>query len=277
MTMTKNQTSNHWSKIVGAAFAAFGIFWGLASAVAAQPAAGAPAAPDYNYVLGQSDVVHIEALNHPDFNVKTTISADGTIELPYLGTFRASNMTVTELHDRVLADLRRKGIFSNVSLSVEVVGFGSRYVTVLGGVGTPGLVPVDRAYKLSEILARAGGVREGGSDYAVWTSKDGTVHRLSIEDLATGGGTKDPYVSPGDKIYVPTAVFYIQGQVKAPGAYPVGLNMTLAMALARSGGLTEMGSNRNITIRRDNVEMDPKDLSFLVQPNDVIDVGESWF
>jgi polysaccharide export outer membrane protein len=277
MTMTTSRTT-YWSRIVGAAIGALVmVMWGVAGSAAAQPAPAATGGPDYNYILGPSDVVHIEALNHPDFNVKTTISADGTIELPYLGTFRASNMTVTDLHEHVLTELKRKGIFSNVSLSVEVVAFGSRYVTVLGGVGTPGLVPVDRAYRLSEILARAGGMREGGSDYAVWTSKDGTVHRIPIEDLATGGPAKDPYVSPGDKIYVPTAVFYIKGQVKSPGAYPVGLNMTLAMALARSGGLTDMGSNRNITITRDNVEVDPKDLSFLVQPNDVIDVGESWF
>jgi polysaccharide export outer membrane protein len=277
MTMTKTYLQ-YMNRIVGAVVAALITFWAVSTAGAAQPSASlGSGGPDYNYILGPSDVVHIEALNHPDFNVKTSIGADGTIELPYIGTFRASNLTVADLHDRILGELKRKGIFSNVSLSVEVVGFGSRYVTVLGGVGTPGLVPVDRAYRLSEILARAGGVKEGGSDYAVWTSKDGTSHRLSIEDLATGGATKDPYVSPGDKIYVPTAVFYIKGQVKAPGAYPVGLNMTLAMALARGGGLTDMGSNRNITIVRDNVEVDPKDLNFLVQPNDVIDVGESWF
>jgi polysaccharide export outer membrane protein len=221
--------------------------------------------------------VHVEALNHPDFNVKTTIGADGTIQLPYIGSFNAANMTVAALHDHVLAELKRKGIFSNVTLSVEVVSFGSRYVTVLGGVGTPGLVPVDRAYRLSEVLARAGGVRDGGSDYAVLTTKDGTVRKVTIEDLAAGGPALDPFVSPGDKIYVPTAVFYIKGQVKGPGAYPVGLNMTLAMALARGGGLTDMGSNRNITITRNNAEIDPKDLNFQIQPNDVIDVGESWF
>lgn len=242
------------------------------------PTSSGPAGgPDYNYILGPSDVVHVEALNHPDFNIKTTIGADGTIQLPYIGSFNAANMTVSALHDRVLDDLKRKGIFSNVTLDVEVLSFGSRYVTVLGGVGTPGLVPVDRAYRLSEILARAGGVREGGSDYVDWTSKAGTTRRIAIEDLATGGPALDPYVSPGDKIYVPTAVFYIKGQVKAPGAYPVGLNMTLAMALARGGGLTDMGSNHNIVVIRNNAEIDAKDLGFQIQPNDVIDVGESWF
>jgi polysaccharide export outer membrane protein len=261
-----------------ALFVAFQTAPALAQAAPAPPVAPTTApTPDYNYILGPSDVVHIEALNHADFNVKTTIGADGTIQLPYIGSFTAANMTVAGLHDHILAELKRKGIFSNVTLSVEVVSFGSRYVTVLGGVGSPGLVPVDRAYHLSEMLARAGGVHEGGSDYVVLTTKDGTSHKIKIEDLAAGGPALDPYVSPGDKIYVPTAVFYIKGQIKGPGSYPVLLNMSLAMALAKSGGLTEMGSNRNITITRNNTEIDPKDLSFQIQPNDIIDVGESWF
>ncbi len=146
-----------------------------------------------------------------------TVGAVGTIQLPYIGSFTAANMTVAALHDHVLAELKRNVIFSNVTLSVEVVSFGSRYVTVLGGVGQPGLVPVDRAYHLSEVLARAGGVRDGGSDYVVLTTKDGNTHKVTIEDLAAGGPALDPYVSPGDKIYVPTAVFYVEGQVKAPG------------------------------------------------------------
>jgi polysaccharide export outer membrane protein len=287
MTTKLSQLRSISGRVLLAALAGLFLFMGPVP-VLAQPVPGGPnmtapdstspvGGPDYNYILGPSDVVHVEALNHPDFNVKATIGADGRIQLPYIGSFNSANMTVAALHDRVLDDLKRKGIFSNVTLNVEVISFGSRYVTVLGGVGTPGLVPVDRAYRLSEILARAGGVREGGSDYVDWTSKVGATRRIAIEDLATGGPSMDPYVSPGDKIFVPTAVFYIKGQVKAPGAYPVGLNMTLAMALARGGGLTDMGSNKNISITRNNAEIDPKDLAFQIQANDVIDVGESWF
>ena len=254
---------------------------------AAAPALGAPAAdpapeaqatsPEFEYVLGPSDVLHIEVLNHQDFNVKTTIGFDNNIQLPYIGSFPAANLTVPVLHDRILAELRRRGLFSNVTLQVEIVQYSSRVVTVLGGVATPGLVPVDRAYHLSEILARVGGVREGSSNYVVLTAKNGKDRRITVEDLATGNGTNDPWVSPGDKIFVPSEIFYIKGQVRAPGAYPLPMKMTLAMALARGGGLTEAGSLRSIKITRNNVETDVKDLNFKIEPNDVIDVGMSWF
>jgi polysaccharide export outer membrane protein len=232
---------------------------------------------NYSYLLGPSDVVHVEALNHPDFNVRTTIGADGTIQLPYIGTVPAANTTVSTLRRRIVDELLRKGVFSNASIAVDVVSFASRYVTVLGGVASPGLVSVDRAYHLSEILARAGGPREGSSNYIILRSGTGPERRLAIKDLATGGENLDPFVSPGDKIYVPTEVFYITGQVKSPGSYSLSLNMTLAMALARGGGLTDTGSDSRIKVTRKGVQVDPHDLNFRIMPDDVIDVGEGWF
>jgi polysaccharide export outer membrane protein len=140
------------------------------------------------------------------------------------------------------------------------------------------LVPVDRAYHLSEILARVGGIREGGADYVILRSSGGGERSLAVKDLATGDDTLDPYVQPGDKIYSPNAsTFYIQGQVKAPGGYPLSPNMTLTMAIAKGGGITDLGSSSNIKITRKNVEIRPKDLNVAVEPDDVIDVGESWF
>jgi polysaccharide export outer membrane protein len=247
-----------------------------ASPSAAQAQAAA-AKPSQGYVLGALDVIHVEALNHPDFNVKVQIGSDGTVQLPYIGTISAANMTVAELRNRIAAELTKKGVFSNVSITADIVSYASRYATVLGGVVTPGLVPLDREYHLSEVLARAGGVREGGSNYVIIRSPDGNERKFSVGDLATGSAISDPIINPGDKIYVPNEVFYIKGQVKSPGAYPLSLNMTLAMALARGGGLTEMGSDSHITVLRKNTELKPDDLNFKVQPDDVIDVGEGWF
>jgi len=233
--------------------------------------------PANGYVLGAGDVVHIEALNHPDFNVKAPVAADGTIQLPYIGTMMVANTTISDLRNRVADELRKKGIFSNVSLEADVASYSSRYATVLGGVVTPGLIPLDREYRLSEILARVGGIREGSSNYVMLRSPNGSERKFSVGDLATGDVASDPVVAPGDKIYVPTEVFYIKGQVKSPGSYPLSLNMSLAMALARGGGLTDLGSDSHITIIRKNTELRPKDLNFKVLSDDVIEVGEGWF
>jgi polysaccharide export outer membrane protein len=249
----------------------------FSSAVSAGTPSPARTAADYDYILGPSDVVHVEVLNRSDFNVKAQVGTDGTITLPYIGSFHAADLTVSQLHDQILAELNRKGLFSKISLQVEIVGYASRSVTVLGSVATPGIIPVDRAYRLSEILARVGGVKEGGSDFVILRRKGGQEQRVSVDDLATGDTSVDPYVLPGDKIYIPTEVFYVKGQVRAPGAFPLMLNMTLAMALSRAGGVTDLGSEGNIEVIRDGKKIDPDDLNFRIEPNDVVSVGESWF
>ena len=239
------------------------------------PVAASPSGQ--SYILGPGDVIEVTALGHQDFDTKARIGSDGTIQLPYLGSFVAGDKTTTKLRDQIARALESGGYFSHPILSVEILSYASRYVTVLGGVGTPGLVPIDRAYRLSEILARVGGVREGGSDYVVLTREGQPEQRLAIRDLATGEEARDPYVLAGDKIYVPTEVFYIKGEVKAPGVYPLSHDMTLAMALARGGGLTDIGSESGIEITRNNAEMDPPDLNFKLEPNDIVNVGASWF
>jgi polysaccharide export outer membrane protein len=232
---------------------------------------------DAGYLLGPSDVVHIEALNHPDFNVKTPVGQDGTIQLPYLGTVSVSNMTVSAMRNKIAGELMRRGIFSNLSLEADVASYGSRYATVLGGVVTPGLIPLDREYRLSEILARVGGIRDGSSNYVILRSPGGRERQFSIRDLSVADIASDPIVRPGDKVYVPTEVFYIKGQIKSPGTYPLSLSTTLAMALARGGGLTDFGSDSHITIIRKNTKLQPEDLNFKVMSDDVIEVGEGWF
>jgi len=233
--------------------------------------------PDQGYVLGAEDVVQVEVLGRTDFTTKAKIGADGKIQLPLLGAVPASDRTVLQFREQIRDALQKGGFFNRPIVDVEVVSYASRYVTVLGAVGTPGLIPVDRPYRLSEIIARVGGVKENGADHVVLRTKSGE-RNYAVKDLATGDESHDPYVQPGDKIFAPNGdVFYIKGQVKAPGSYILLPHMTLTMALARGGGLTDLGSDSHIKVIRKNVEMSPKDLNIEVLPDDVIDVGEGWF
>ena len=234
--------------------------------------------PAPTYILGSQDVIQVDALGRSDFSTKARIGADGTVQLPFLGAFPAADRTAVQLRDQIAAALQKGGFFAKPIIQVEIISFASRYVTVLGAVGSPGLVPVERPYRLSEILARVGGVRENGADYVILRSVKGPERTLQVKDLATGDESTDPYVQPGDKIFSPTAeLFYVKGQVKAPGGYPLTTNMTLVMALARGGGITDLGSDSHIKIVRKNVTVTPKDLNVKIEPNDVIDVGEGFF
>lgn len=246
---------------------------------AVQPAADQPAAtPDRDYVLGPEDVVEIEVLGRSDFRTRARIGSDGKILLPYLGEVEAANKTPRQLGEDVGRALETGGIFAKPVMRVEVVSFASKYVIVLGAVMNPGLVPVNRPYRLSEIVARVGGIRADGADHVIIRPEKGAERRIDIRAMSTGDVTQDPYVAAGDKIFAPTAeVFYISGQVKAPGSYPVNSEMTFRMAIARGGGLTEMGSERRLKVTRAGQELDRVELDSKVQPGDIVVVGERLF
>ena len=248
-----------------------------ATPAAPAPAATPPVSLADGYVLGTGDVVEVSVLGRAEFNARVQVQVDGTIQLPYLRSVPASNMTVLQLRDDVRKRLQAGGYYTDPVVAVTVASYTSRYVTVLGQVGQPGLVPVDRAYRVSEILARVGDVKPGGSDMIELRRADGQSLSLPIATLSSGGPDQDPYVTPGDKLFVAEApTFYITGAVNGSGAYKVDRDMTVRKALARAGGLTDRGSNKKVKVFRDGKEV-KIGLDEPIKGGDSINVGERFF
>ena len=283
--------------IAGTVIASFGAFAATASAQsatpaapprpeAAKPAAATPAAvpakteattADSGYVFGPDDVIEVSVLGQPEFTTRARIRADGTIVLPYVGSTAISGDTPVSLAKRIAGVLKAGGYYSNPIVNIEIAGYASRYVIVLGAVGVPGLQPVDRPYRVSEIVARAGGIRGDGADFVVVRREKGGELKLPFEKLATGDAEDDPFVLPGDKVYVPPAeTYYIYGQINAPGVYPLRDKLTLRKAIARSGGLGAAGSEKKISVYRDGKKTTIA-LDEPILPDDVVVIGQRSF
>ena len=249
------------------------------------PAATAPAPTtsgavnpaDSGYILGPDDVVEVDVLGQPEFKTRARIRSDGMIALPFIGTVQVRGKTPITFATDVGAQLRAGGYYSNPIVTVEIASYASRYVVVLGEVVQPGLQPVDRAYRVSEIIARAGGLKPSGADYIIVRREDGSELKLPFRQLAMGSEADDPVVGAGDKIYVPEAeTFYIYGQINAPGVYGIQTGMTVRKALARGGGLTQAGSEKRGKIFR-NGEPVKVEMELPIKSGDVIVVGERLF
>lgn len=251
----------------------------LAAAGATGPAAStgnSSNAANQEYVLGPEDVLEIAVLGTND-KTRGRIYTDGTLQVNLIGKVTAAGKTPPELSVEVAKQLKAGGFYADPVVSVDIVGFASRYVTVLGAVGNPGLVPINRPYRLSEILARVGGVREGSADYLIVRSETGPEKRYDVEKLAAGTVDQDPFVSPGDKIFSPVAeVFYISGQVRSPGTLPIKNGMTIGQAIARAGGLTDSGSDKHVKVKRGGKEI-KLESDAKVEPGDVLTISERLF
>lgn len=235
------------------------------------------------YVLGSGDIIEVTVVGQEEYRARVQVQTDGSVQLPYLNAVPAANMTVLDFQSDVARRLREGGYYNNPAVSVIVASYASRYVVVLGEVARPGLLPIDRSYRLSEIVARAGGISPTGVDTVSLTRESGEQIQVTLQDMATGGPSKDPMVQDGDRIFVARMQeedrkqFYIYGQVTAPGNYPLAEGMSLRMALARGGGVTPLGSERRIQIFREGEELRNVDMSQTILSGDVIRVGERFF
>ena len=231
------------------------------------------------YQIGPEDVVEVDVLGQSDFRSRVKVKADGTIPLPYLGSVQAAGYTAITLAQAVTSRLKAAGIYADPVVNVEIAAYASRYIIALGEVGSTGIVPVDRAYRLSEILARVGGIKASGTTYVILTRQGQPEVRVPFENLAKGTEQDDPMVQPGDKIFVPKAeLYYLTGAIKSAGEYPINEpNITVRKAIARAGGVAANGSENKVKIFRQGREIKRVNQETLVQPGDSIVIGERLF
>jgi polysaccharide export outer membrane protein len=86
----------------------------------------------------------------------------------------------------------------------------------------------------------------------------GQSRDLTIDYTRTGAGTgssSDPVLQDGDSIIVPELPrqsYWIAGEIGQPGEYRIyaGTRVTVALAVTRAGGVTEMGSYKVKLARR---------------------------
>jgi polysaccharide export outer membrane protein len=249
-----------------------------------KPVAGG--ASDEEYKLGIGDVLRVTVYDQPDLLTEGEVSGNGTLSMALVGDVAIAGKTRGEAAT-VLADaLKRGGFLKEANVIVRVLEYRSQQVAVLGEVAKPGRYPISRPSTVAELIAVAGGITPKGSQVVTVTQAgtSGEVRKQDVnvnEQINLGPG-KALMLRAGDTVFVPGApMFYIYGEVRLPGSYPVTPEMTVMQALSVGGGLTPRGTERGILLERRAPNGGVRTYSVRghdkLQPNDVLRVPESWF
>ncbi len=146
---------------------------GLSLALAiAVPAAGARAAQE-DYRISVGDVVSFDFLDDALPAEQLTVSSDGQLGLPLLGSFPVEGRTVSEALDAMRGTFVQRGLFLDPKIALSVVGF--RPIFVLGDVKLPGSFPYQPMLTVEQAVALAGGQSSGGA-----TAEDRIVARARL-------------------------------------------------------------------------------------------------
>ena len=213
------------------------------------------AAPRDEYILGPSDVVKISVYENPEMLTETRIGENGKIHFPLLGEIAIGGLSIAEAENKIGDALRTGKFVPKPHVTLFVTAFRSQQVSVLGYVNRPGLYPIEKPTRLSEMLANAGGINPSGADVLTLTRVEaGQLKKIDInQNKAFGSGdvALDIPVRGGDVIFVPRAPqYYIYGEVQHPGYLRLEQDMTVTQALAGGGGVTARGSETRIRISR---------------------------
>ena len=233
--------------------------------------------PDQDYRIGARDVIEIRVDDAPELSVTASVNADGTFLMPYLKRVKALSKTTEEL-SREIADGLRGRYLKDPNVIVSVKQFYSRSFFILGAVKKPGVYQAEGRLQLMKLITLAGGPAEnrGSTAYIIReikkkqgspldgpsakpasvaaqnaptpTGETGTadepeydITMVNINGMfkGLGLGGKDSFLEPGDIVNIPKVdVFYVAGEVNAPGSFPLSEGTTLRQAIALSQGTT---------------------------------------
>jgi polysaccharide export outer membrane protein len=274
------------------------LIWSLLTILALTTAAFAqdmPLTPDGP--IGPRDRIDIRVVQDPTLNTISTVGDDGRVALPLLGKVEVAGMTPSQVEAQLKALLEAKYI-TRADVSVQVVEYGNRPISVVGAVTHPGRINATANITLIQALTQAGGLGNGYGKalYVLRTGRNGLTEQISIdiEDLMVNGNPDlNLPLAPNDVVNVPMdtpIVVYVLGEVMRPGPVQFRRSQTptLLQALASAGGPTDRAS-KTVNIKR---LVNGKDTSISVnfrriakgnnadvplQDNDTVFLGESVF
>jgi polysaccharide export outer membrane protein len=182
--------------------------------------------------IGANDLVAVTVYGTPELTRTVRVGSDGALRLPMLRAAVEARGKMPEALEQSIADaLRREQILVDPVVTVTIVEYHSRPISVAGAVRRPTTFQAIGAVSLLDAITRAEGLsQDSGSEILVTRSQPGPegtavslVQRIPVKGLIDNA---DPELNialyGGEEIRVPEAGrVFVVGNVKKPGAYAV--------------------------------------------------------
>lgn len=186
----------------------------LAALAGLAPLAGAAEAASADYVLQPQDILRVQVFQEEDINRlgEVSVSQEHTIVLPLIKTVSLRGKSVRQAEE-LIRDLYKKGYLVNPEVSVQVVKYAERSVSVIGAVNNAGrvLFPGERALDILEAIAHAGGQSRIADLKRVKLTRknangDTLTQEINVDELMRRGGRDAVRLEKGDVIFVPERI-----------------------------------------------------------------------
>jgi len=243
----------------------------FASLVQSQPAASRPAAQSEigganlpAQSIGANDLIAVQVYDAPELSRTVRVGSDGNMRLPMLKRpIKVEGLLPADVERSLSGILVEDGILVEPFVTVTIVEYHSRPISVAGSVRKPLVFQATAPVTLLEAISKAEGLREdAGSDILVSRSQPGAdgqqavlTRRIPVRGLLDAS---DPslniILTGGEEVRIPeTQKIYVMGNVKRPGAFPVqdGGQTSVMQMLALAEGLLPFANKDAFIYRRE--------------------------
>lgn len=121
-------------------------------ATASKPAVLVP--PEY--VVGESDVLHVNVWKEPEVTQTVIVRTDGNISLPLINDVHVAGQTPLQIQTAIADKL--KAYLTNPQVTVTVTDIRSKRAFITGEVARPGGYPLNTETNVLQLIAQAGGL-----------------------------------------------------------------------------------------------------------------------
>jgi len=276
----------------------------MAEYLSRYPAAAGAGAGEY--AVGPYDVLGITVYDEPDLSSPALrIAADGYIAFPLIGRLKVDGLTTAQIEALITRKLAQGQILLDAHVAVMITECNSAWFLVLGAVANPGSYPLAANERVLNALSKAGGISQeqkgaGRKAKIVRTLNAKTpqeqqlIIHFDLQSVLQGTDRNaNIFLANRDTLFISMPEnFYILGEVKKPGAYPLAeRDISIVEAIGIAGGFTNIaarnstriirggnGQEKIIEVKVDAITDSGLQLrEIILQPNDIIIVPESFF
>jgi polysaccharide export outer membrane protein len=247
--------------------------------------------------VGPRDVLEVSVLEDKTISGRVTVNEEGLIALNVLEKVQVAGLTPSQIEAR-LKSLLEANFLARATVSVQVVEFASKPISVLGAVVRPGLISASGNTTLLQAITQAGGLapNHGKDLFVLRTGQNGLTEQVSVsidELLNNGNPDYNIPLAPNDLVNVPIdapLTIYVAGEVMKPGKvqFRSSQTPTLLQAIADAGGTTDRaarkalvtrvvnGKSSTITVQFGDIIKGRKP-DFVLRDNDTVWINEALF
>lgn len=214
-------------------------FWFLALVV--WIGAFATAQTPTDYIIGPEDVITVNTRDIAEASGEFLVRPDGKISFPVVGEILVSGLTVTQAEKVIYEKLTEKEFKKTIEVTVNVKTMRANRIYVLGSVGAPGMQDAKPNWRLTELIAAAGGLTTLPEQLTALVWRRGEPpKRIPLKQVFVEASEEaNIEVKPGDVVNIqgkPMVRVNVTGKVVKPGLVDVFEGDGAVEAVSAMGG-----------------------------------------